>query len=106
MGTTMRVIMTTIPSSQAKEVVRSLLEQRLVACGNILPGATSLYWWNGSIQEEEESVIIMETTDEQSNNAEVALASLHPYDVPKILILEPKSANSAYVDWLIKEVQS
>ena len=102
----MRILLTTIPSSQAKKLVRTLLERRLVACGNILPKAQSLYWWKDEIQEEEESVIIMETTDEQAIEAQSTLESLHPYDVPKILIIEPKSANSSYVDWLKKEVRS
>ncbi|MAA78382.1 MAG: divalent-cation tolerance protein CutA [Deltaproteobacteria bacterium] len=102
----MHVLFTTIPAAQAKPLVRQLLELRLIACGNILQGAQSLYWWNGEIQEEEESVIIMETTDEQVEDARLALMDFHPYDVPKILTLEPSSANEAYVEWLKKEVQS
>ena len=102
----MQVLLTTIPTEQAKPLVRQLLELRLVACGNILAGAQSLYWWNGEIQEEEESVIIMETTDEQVKLARQAIMDFHPYDVPKILTIEPQHANSAYVDWLKKEVQS
>ena len=102
----MQVLLTTIPTAQAKSLVRQLLELRLVACGNILQGAKSLYWWNGEIQEEEESVIIMETTDEQVEYARQALMDFHPYDVPKILTLEPTSANEAYLEWLKKEVQS
>ena len=101
----MRVLLTTIPKAQAKPLVRQLLELRLVACGNILQDAQSLYWWNGEIQEEEESVIIMETTDEQVEYARQALMDFHPYDVPKILTFEPKSANKSYVEWLKKEVQ-
>lgn len=100
----MQVLLTTIPTSQAKPLVRQLLELRLVACGNIVQGAQSLYWWNGEIQEEEESVIIMETTDEQLEFARQALMDFHPYDVPKILTIEPNSANDAYLAWLKKEV--
>ena len=102
----MQVLLTTIPTDQAKPLVRQLLELRLVACGNIVANAQSLYWWNGEIQEEEESVIIMETTDEQVELARQALMDFHPYDVPKILTFEPKHANHAYVEWLKKEVQS
>ena len=102
----MQVLLTTIPTAQSKALVRNLLEQRLVACGNILQGAQSLYWWNGEIQEEEESVIIMETTDDKVGEARQALNELHPYDVPKILTLEPTHANKAYVEWLEKEVLS
>lgn len=102
----MKVLLTTVSTAQAKQLVRHLLELRLVACGNIVPKAESLYWWNGEIQEEEESIIIMETTDEQVENARQALVDYHPYDVPKILTLEPKSANTSYVEWLKKEVRS
>ena len=102
----MQVLLTTIPTDQAKPLVRQLLELRLVACGNIVANAQSLYWWNGEIQEEGESVIIMETTDEQADLARQALMDFHPYDVPKILTFEPKHANYAYVEWLKKEVQS
>ena len=101
----MKVILTTISTNEAKNLVRQLLELRVIACGNIVQSAQSLYWWNGEIQEEEESVIIMETTDEQVDNARQTLQDFHPYDVPKILIIEPVSANKKYVEWLSKEVR-
>ena len=102
----MQVFLTTIPNDKANEFVRTLLMQRVIACGNILPGAKSMYWWDGEIQDEEESVIIMETTDEQAENTRKALESNHPYEVPKILMIEPKSANFDYLEWLKKEVRS
>jgi periplasmic divalent cation tolerance protein len=96
----MRVLFCTAPVDAAPQLVRRLLEEKLIGCGNILPGARSLYWWQGAIQDDAEAVIWMETTAQRVDAAIARLAQLHPYDVPKIVALDPAAVNEPYGAWL------
>jgi periplasmic divalent cation tolerance protein len=96
----MRVLFCTAPADAAPQLVRSLLEERLIGCGNILPGARSLYWWQGKIEDDAETVLLMETPDEKVGDAMRRLSELHPYDVPKIVALEANAVNEPYLEWL------
>lgn len=77
-----------------------LLEERLIGCCNIVPGVRSLYWWEGELCRDEEVVMFMETTADRIEAATARLAELHPYDVPKIVVLDPESCDPRYLDWL------
>lgn len=101
----MKIMITTTSTENAPVLLRTMLERRLVACGNIYPCVRSMYWWNGALQEEEESFLFMETTDEHIEQAKISLEAFHPYEVPKILIINPEDANAAYIEWLKMEVQ-
>jgi len=96
----MRVLFCTAPADAAPDLVRRLLEDKLIGCGNILAGARSLYWWEGEIHDDAEAVVLMETTAERLDAAMARLAQLHPYEVPKIVALDPAAVNEAYVAWL------
>ena len=96
----MRFIICTAPPEGSTELLRQLLEERLVACGNILPGVRSLYRWEGAIQDEPEELILMETSVERCEAAMRRLAELHPYSVPKIVSVDAASAHQAYLDWV------
>ena len=101
----MFVIITTCAPKDAQSLLKKLLEQRVVACGNIMPTIRSLYWWKGSIQNDEEAFLFMETSGERVQEALESIKELHPYDVPKILALEPSKVNQAYLEWLTQETQ-
>ncbi len=96
----LRVIVCTAPAERAPELARALLEARLIGCANLIPAVRSLYWWEGAIQDDAEVVMWMETPAERVAEAVAALERAHPYRVAKILVLEPESVNSAYLDWL------
>jgi len=96
----MRLIVTTCSAERAEPLLRALLDERLVGCGNLVPGVVSHYWWNGAIEREAEVLMLMETTDDLAAEAAARLRALHPYDVPKILALEPTAADPDYVAWL------
>jgi periplasmic divalent cation tolerance protein len=102
----MNVLITTCRTSEAAPLLKKMLAHRLVACGNIFKGIRSLYWWKGNICDEEESFIFMETSNEKVQEAKRSLEELHPYEVPKILILKPENVNTAYLSWLQTEVQT
>ena len=102
----MKVIMTTCEPSDAATLLRALLEQRVVACGNIVSQVRSLYWWEGKIQDDAEALIVMETTDEKVEQALEEIQKHHPYSVPKILAWEPSHVHAPYLQWLQKETLS
>lgn len=95
-----RVVMTTAPPEHAADLVRTLVAEGLVACGNIVPGVRSIYVWQGEVCDESEAVIIFETTTARVDAAMQRLGALHPYACPKILALEPAAVHAAYAAWV------
>jgi periplasmic divalent cation tolerance protein len=96
----MRILLATCSPDKADEVLLALLHEKLVACGNLIPGVVSHYWWQGEICRDEEVVMLMETRADLAAAAAQRLAELHPYDVPKILTLDPASCNDDYLAWV------
>jgi periplasmic divalent cation tolerance protein len=96
----LRLLFCTAPSEAAPELARALLEARLIGCANLIPAVRSLYWWEGEIQDDAEIVMLMECPRERADAAVATLAEAHPYDVPKILVLEPRAVNEPYLEWL------
>ena len=102
-GSIMHVIVTTCSPQDAKNLLKQLLMERVVACGNITASVSSMYWWKGEIQDDSESFIFMETTDEKVEAALRYIEKIHPYDVPKILSWKPSHINEPYLEWLRTE---
>lgn len=96
----LRLIFCTAPADAAPQLARQLLEQRLIGCANLIPAVRSLYWWQGEIQDEGEVVMLMECPAARESEARAALQQAHPYEVPKILTLDPLAINAPYLDWL------
>ncbi len=96
----MRIIFCTIAPGEGAPLLRTLLEERLVAGGNIISGVRSLYRWKGEICDEAEEVLLMETDDDRIAEKIARIAALHPYEVPKVLALEPTDGPAPYLDWV------
>lgn len=99
----MRIVFVTCPPGAGEALVRTLLQERLVACGNILPGVRSLYRWKGELCDEPEEVLLMETADARLEAMMSRLAELHPYEVPKILAIDPADGWAPYLRWVDDE---
>ena len=98
------VAVTTAPSQEeAKRIVRALLERRVVACGTVLPGATSIYRWKGVIEEAPEVVVLLKTRVERWEELRTLLPQLHPYEVPELIVLPVVDGHKPYLDWLKAE---
>ena len=95
-----RVLLCTAPPDRAESIATGLLERRLAACVNVLPGAQSLYWWKGEIQSDDESLLVIKTPANKVAALTDALPDLHPYDVPELLALPVESGLPAYLAWL------
>lgn len=98
------IVYTTLPTRNAAlEMASKLVSQKLAACGNIIPGMTSVYRWEGAIQESEEVVLLLKTRAEQVSPLMQEVKSLHPYDVPCILSWNLESAAADFESWVVAE---
>ena len=97
------VLMTVPDLHTAEAVVGSLVAARLTACASILPGVTSLYWWEGEVQRSSEVLVVMKTPTECVDALISRAAELHPYDVPELLALPVENGFSAYLAWVGRE---
>ncbi|MDI4666052.1 divalent-cation tolerance protein CutA [Xanthobacter autotrophicus] len=100
-----RIVYTTLPSREAaEEMARALVEARLVACANILPGMVSIYRWDGAIERADEVVMILKTTAARASDVVEAVRARHPYQVPAIVVLPVEGGLAAYLGWIGAEV--
>jgi periplasmic divalent cation tolerance protein len=98
------LVYTTYPSLvEAERIGKAVLEKRLAACVNILPGMISHYWWEGAIERGEEVVMIIKTRASRAEEVRAAVKEMHSYTVPAILVLPIEGGEPAYLDWLMRE---
>lgn len=96
-----RVVLVTVPDEAvAESLVRRLVEERVVACGNILSGVTSIYRWKGAVQHEAECLIVFKTTAAAAERLVDRVPELHPYDVPEVLVLPVEDGHAPYLRWI------
>ena len=95
------VVLTTVANDdEAVKFVRELLERRLIACGTLMPGARSMYRWQGKIADERETLILLKTRSARVEALQTAFGELHPYKVPEFLVLSVDSGLAKYLEWI------
>lgn len=96
-----QVVLITVPTEEkAKEIARTLVEERLAACVNIVPGLTSIYRWEGKVVEDRELLLIVKTTTFRFPLLKERVQALHPYTVPEIIALPIAEGHRDYLNWL------
>ncbi len=103
-----RMIYTTWPNPEsAAEAGRTLVEERLAACVNVLPGAFTFSWWEGQVNAEPEVVMFVKTTVARTRKLRERLIELHPYELPAIVAIEIDKGGShpSYLDWISQEAK-
>jgi len=104
MPTDVRTILITAPdASTGERLGRALVQERLAACANIVPGVVSVYWWQGDVHRDTEVLIIVKTTQDRVEAVRARVVELHPYDVPEVLALSVDAGHSPYLDWVRSE---
>src|SRR5262245_55729098 len=97
----MLIVFTTFANAEdATRVVRVLVEERLIACGNLLEGARSLYRWEGKLKDEPEVVVLMKTRKQDWTALISRLHELHPYDTPECVAVRIAAGAPRYMAWL------
>jgi len=99
----MFVYVTASDADEAKEIGRQLVEERLAACANILPGAISIFRWQGKLEEASEAVLILKTTEQKLETLIARAKALHSYDCPCIEALPVVEGNRDFLEWVVRE---
>ena len=89
---------------QLARLGRTLVDERLIACLNVVDRVTSVYRWQGEVCEEAEALGILKTTVARSGAVERRIRELHPYDVPEVLFIAVAAGSAPYVDWVSQQV--
>lgn len=97
------VYMTFPDEESAVRVSSALLQENLIACANLLPGARSLYRWEGEVQDDREVVAFAKTTRERLASLTKRVEELHPYDVPCVVALRVDGGDRRYLEWVAEE---
>jgi periplasmic divalent cation tolerance protein len=91
----------TMPDAEtARRIGRTLVEEKLVACVNVVPGVVSIFSWKGEIQEDDEVLCLMKTSPERFSQLRARLLELHPYELPEVLGFSVDDGSPAYLDWV------
>ncbi len=104
--TIVRVVLTTAPNAEVGAVIaRALVEERLAACVNVVPGVRSIYRWEDDVHDDPEIVLIIKTRAERCEALAARIEDLHPYDVPEVLVLPAVGGSSRYLGWIETETK-
>lgn len=100
----LRLILVTAPDRPvALALARTVVNERLAACVNLLPGVRSIYRWEGGVEESEEVLLLLKTRDDRVDTLRRRVVSLHPYDVPEFVVLPIEGGLDRYLDWIRTE---
>jgi periplasmic divalent cation tolerance protein len=100
-------VYTTYPSIvEAERAGRALVERRLAACVNILPGMISHYWWHGAIERAEEVVMIIKTRAGLAEPVRAAVKEMHSYTTPAVLVIPIETVDPDYHAWIVGETRA
>ena len=95
------VVLVTAPDAETgARLARSLVEERLAACANLVPGVRSIYRWEGRVQEDAEVLLVLKTRAERVDALAARVSELHPYDMPEVVALPAVGGSRAYLDWV------
>jgi periplasmic divalent cation tolerance protein len=90
--------------AQAVQIARSLVEQRLAACVNILPGVRSIYRWKDSVEDATEFVLVIKSRRDLFGALKTELGKMHSYELPETIALPIVDGSDAYLSWLDREL--
>jgi periplasmic divalent cation tolerance protein len=102
-----RIVLVTVPGTEVAEaLVRTLVDERLAACGNIVPGIVSIYRWEGAVQRDQEVLILLKTGADRIPELLRRVPELHPYEVPEVVALPVLAGHGPYISWVRRESRS
>ena len=94
------VFLTAGSKEEAQKIIQALLQEKLVACGTIIDGAESHFWWQGKIDQAKETLLILKTRKALFPKVVKKVKSLHSYEVPEIIALPIVAGNKQYLEWI------
>jgi periplasmic divalent cation tolerance protein len=95
------ICLSTAPDADsAATLATALVEARLAACVNSVPGLVSTYRWQGRVEQDGEVLLLIKTTRGRLPALQARLAELHPYELPELIAVEAAAGSAAYLDWV------
>lgn len=92
-------------AAEAEKVARALVEQRLAACVNVVPGVRSIYRWKGAVEQASEWLLVIKTSRGLFDRVREAIVRRHSYDLPEAVALPIQNGSEEYLSWLGNEVR-
>ncbi len=100
------IVFCTVPDSEcARLISRELVEGKLAACSNIVPGIQSIYTWENELQDDHELLLVIKTRTDLFDELQKKIVQHHPYTVPEIIALPIIKGNSEYLKWIDENVK-
>ena len=100
------VALSTVASAEdAERIARSLVEQGVAACVNVVPGLVSFYRWQGRLERDAEVLLLIKTRGERFADLKAALLAEHPYEVPELVAFPIADGHDRYLEWLADSVR-
>ena len=97
----------TVPDLETgRRLAAVILQNRLAACVNIIPGLESHYWWEGKIDSAQELLLLIKTSAARLGELERCVKSNHPYQTPEFITFEIDSGSKEYLGWIAENVAS
>lgn len=101
-----RLILTTAGSrDEARRIAEALVDRRLAACVNVVPGILSIYRWKDKREEADEWMLLIKTTGAAFERVRDAIKEMHSYDLPECLCLAIEDGSGEYLNWLAESVK-
>jgi periplasmic divalent cation tolerance protein len=88
---------------EALTIGRTVVQERLAACANVVAGTTSIYWWQGALEQADEAVLVLKTRAELVERLTARIRELHSYECPCVVALPIAAGNPDYLDWIARE---
>jgi periplasmic divalent cation tolerance protein len=99
------IVFATFPDvGAARRIVRTLVEEQLIACGNLVPNVESIYRWKGDVVASTEVLGIMKTEEDRFEQVQIRLREMHPYEVPECVAVRIEDGLPDYLRWLTESV--
>lgn len=98
------VWVTAADAAEARRIGRAVVEERLAACANLLPGHVAIYRWEGELREDPESALVLKTTAGRFEALRARIRALHSYDLPAILALPAAAGDADFLAWVRGQV--
>src|SRR5262245_22323589 len=94
------VLSTASSADEARRIADALVERRLAACVNVLPGVSSTYRWKDAVERAEEWLLVVKTRRERFDDVARAIRELHSYEVPEVILLDVARGDAPYLAWI------
>ena len=90
---------------EAQQIARTLVDERLAACVNVIPGVMSVYRWKGTVEREPELILMIKTVAERVDALKARLLELHPYELAEVVVIPIRDGHKPYLEWIEEQVR-